>query len=155
MTSRTAALSAVVVALLLPAAAEATPRLAGVYTLSGSEFCQAIPGSPYGSVAMWLSKAVVTGTTFTMPDSKIRGSLFASAADFQYRTKNATATFALTGSGNPYTLTFINGSNRNSRPIQLQQIDANGVAHRAQTLETRTNEFGKVTCTVSYALQRH
>ena len=160
MLLRTSALLATLLALPTVASA-APPRLVGTYTMSGSELCQYVIGSntDRGGINIRLLEAVFAtgpaGSTVRISGGAIGGSLFASSPNIGLRTKNGTIPYEITGSANPYTMTLGTAPDARSYRIHLSQVDANDVAHHAQTLETDTNSAGKAACTRALTIHRH
>lgn len=160
MLLRTSALLAALTVLAGPAAA-ATPALLGTYTLSGAEYCRYITGSTvdHGRVAMRASKAVfaATGKSVTVSGRNVGGSLFPVTPDVVTHTGSGTYAYTISaiGSGNPYRLTMGSGASARAVLVHFSEVDAKGIAHRAQTLENDTNSAGKIICTRALTLQRH
>lgn len=118
-------------------ASAAAPRLAGTYTLTQTQVCQArgaktVP-TARGSITHTLATAVVTSGRMTMSGISQSGPMFdAGTKPFVRQSFTDVQTIAVFGTANPYSLKMTKPSGA-SKVVKayLDEVDASAIAHSA------------------------
>lgn len=135
MTAKTTLVATLAALCFTAGLAAAAPRLAGTYTMTTTQVCQArgaktVP-TARGSITHTLATAVVSAGKMTMSGTTQSGPMFdAGTKPFARQSFTDVQTIAVTGTANPYALKMTK-SNGTSKVFQayLDEVDALGIAH--------------------------
>jgi hypothetical protein len=140
----------------------AAPKLSGVYTLAGTQMCQAPVGRQGGDIEHQLGTATftptATGTGVKLVIKDQWGSSVATAGSIKMQSMIVTGTATISGSANPYALTLkMTVGTQTMTTTGFIQLDlagaTDGIARRAVIQSTSKNgEMAATNCTTQMLL---
>lgn len=141
----------------------AAPQLKGVYSISGTQMCQAPLGKTGGDIEHQMGSAVFTATSATESTMKLTlkdqwGSSVSNAGSIVVNTVTVDGTATISGTANPYGITLkmkVGSQTFTTTGFALLDLDGatNGIARRAVIQSTSSNgQMNGINCTTQMML---
>ena len=153
--------TALTATVLATGAASAAPKLAGTYTMTNTEICQAVGSgsvpSDRGRLSQGMGTVTIVGNRMDFVGHAQAGKLVIASNEKLTRTRfGETQTFAISGTGNPYVVKLTKPSGRSIQMMaHLDEIDARGVAGQMVLLGSFANGHPGTNCVTQTVFVSH